>query len=293
MSAGAAQPLDQVHTEPQPKVFDISPVQAVMRRARAAQALFADVDQARADDAVRALAWSLYKPENAKALAELAVEDTGLGNVADKIVKKQRKTFGTLRDLLRGAVRRDHRGGCGTRPGQIRQADGRHRRRDALYQPRRDAGEQGHDGPQRPQRDRHCTLAAGFADDATRRRTHAPGTRKSWFAGGPCANPAGPDHQGGDGSPNAGMRSRRRHGFAGQRPARSGERHPCDRCRSRQRRRDDRRNRGSRRGRCQDRSLEDLRQLDVLLLGECRRDHRQRLRQGDRGFGARWRVSLR
>jgi sulfoacetaldehyde dehydrogenase len=29
------------------------------------------------------------------------VQDTGLGNVADKVRKKQRKTFGTLRDLLR------------------------------------------------------------------------------------------------------------------------------------------------------------------------------------------------
>ena len=34
-------------------------------------------------------------------MAELAVADTHLGNVADKIVKNQRKTFGTLRDLLR------------------------------------------------------------------------------------------------------------------------------------------------------------------------------------------------
>jgi sulfoacetaldehyde dehydrogenase len=31
----------------------------------------------------------------------MAVEDTGLGNVTDKITKNQRKTFGTLRDLLR------------------------------------------------------------------------------------------------------------------------------------------------------------------------------------------------
>src|SRR5262249_47526756 len=37
----------------------------------------------------------------AKELAELAVKDTQLGNVPDKIIKKQRKTFGTLRDLLR------------------------------------------------------------------------------------------------------------------------------------------------------------------------------------------------
>ncbi|WP_336492879.1 aldehyde dehydrogenase family protein, partial [Methylobacterium nigriterrae] len=52
--------------------------------------------------AVRALAWALYKPEHARELAELAVADTGLGNVPDKILKNQRKTFGTLRDLLRG-----------------------------------------------------------------------------------------------------------------------------------------------------------------------------------------------
>ena len=64
-------------------------------------AAFADADQALVDDAVRALAWSLYRPEHARALAELAVADTGLGNVADKIAKNQRKTFGTLRDLLR------------------------------------------------------------------------------------------------------------------------------------------------------------------------------------------------
>jgi sulfoacetaldehyde dehydrogenase len=76
-------------------------ISEVMRRARAAQSLFANVSQERADAAVRALAWSIYDPAHARELAELAVADTGLGNVADKIVKKQRKTFGTLRDLLR------------------------------------------------------------------------------------------------------------------------------------------------------------------------------------------------
>ena len=58
-------------------------------------------DQARVDEAVTALAWSLYKPEHATQLAALAVEDTGLGNAADKVIKNQRKTFGTLRDLMR------------------------------------------------------------------------------------------------------------------------------------------------------------------------------------------------
>ena len=70
-------------------------------RARAAMAHYENHDQSRVDDAVRALAWSIYKPEHARMLAELAVEDTGLGNVASKITKNQRKTFGTLRDLLR------------------------------------------------------------------------------------------------------------------------------------------------------------------------------------------------
>jgi sulfoacetaldehyde dehydrogenase len=76
-------------------------VDEVMRRARAAFATFRDVSQERADEAVRALAWSIYKPEHARELAELAVADTHLGNAPDKIVKNQRKTFGTLRDLLR------------------------------------------------------------------------------------------------------------------------------------------------------------------------------------------------
>ena len=87
----------------------------LMRRARAAQEAFANADQARVDEAVRAIAWSLYKPEHAKKLAELAVEDTGLGNVPDKIIKKQRKTFGALRDLLRvksvGEIERDDKRG--------------------------------------------------------------------------------------------------------------------------------------------------------------------------------------
>ena len=96
-----------------------SPAQEIaaglVRKARKAQEAFADADQARVDEAVRALAWSLYKSEHAKELAELAVQDTGLGNVPDKIVKKQRKTFGTLRDLLRaksvGEIERDEKRG--------------------------------------------------------------------------------------------------------------------------------------------------------------------------------------
>ncbi|MEL6375458.1 MAG: aldehyde dehydrogenase family protein, partial [Pseudomonadota bacterium] len=76
-------------------------VAAKIARARAAMDAFDNHDQARVDEAVTALAWSIYKPEHARALAEMAVEDTGLGNVASKITKNTRKTFGTLRDLMR------------------------------------------------------------------------------------------------------------------------------------------------------------------------------------------------
>ncbi len=76
-------------------------VAVLVARARAAMADFKTANQARADEAVTAIAWSLYKPEHARELAQMAVEDTGLGNVSDKITKNQRKTFGTLRDLMR------------------------------------------------------------------------------------------------------------------------------------------------------------------------------------------------
>lgn len=80
---------------------DAAIIAELMANARRAMAQFAGADQARVDEAVTALCWSIYKPENARETAELAVEGTGLGNVEDKIIKNQRKNFGTLRDLMR------------------------------------------------------------------------------------------------------------------------------------------------------------------------------------------------
>jgi sulfoacetaldehyde dehydrogenase len=80
-------------------------VAPLIARARAAMAVYAKQisarGQERIDEAVTALAWSIYKPDNARSLAEIAVEVTGIGEVESKVVKNQRKTFGTLRDLLR------------------------------------------------------------------------------------------------------------------------------------------------------------------------------------------------
>ena len=77
----------------------------LIAKGRAAMKAFANADQATVNDAVTALAWAIYEPGRARELAEIAVRDTGLGNVEDKITKNQRKTFGTLRDLLREEAR--------------------------------------------------------------------------------------------------------------------------------------------------------------------------------------------
>ncbi len=73
----------------------------LVSRGRRAMKEFSRAEQERVDEVVTAIAWSLYQPERARRLAEIAVADTGIGNVHDKITKNQRKTFGTLRDLMR------------------------------------------------------------------------------------------------------------------------------------------------------------------------------------------------
>lgn len=74
-------------------------IAALVSRARAAQAAYERYEQQQVDEVVNAAGWAVVKPENNRRLAELAVRDTGLGNVADKIVKNERKTMGLLRDL--------------------------------------------------------------------------------------------------------------------------------------------------------------------------------------------------
>lgn len=80
---------------------EIQSIDRLIEQGHSAMAEISQCDQSRIDEIVTAVAWSLYKPENARRLAEMAVEDTGIGNVKDKIIKNQRKTFGTLRDLMR------------------------------------------------------------------------------------------------------------------------------------------------------------------------------------------------
>jgi sulfoacetaldehyde dehydrogenase len=77
----------------------IASVAAVVARARAAQAVAEGYDQVRVDHLVAAAGWAILEPGRNRALAELAVADSGIGNVDDKIRKNHRKTLGLLRDL--------------------------------------------------------------------------------------------------------------------------------------------------------------------------------------------------
>ena len=79
---------------------DIALVDSVIARARKAQMAFeATGSQERYDQAAQAVGWAIMEPTRNRALAQLAVQTTGLGNVDDKITKNHRKTLGLLRDI--------------------------------------------------------------------------------------------------------------------------------------------------------------------------------------------------
>ncbi len=68
-------------------------------RARAAQLIYDAYDQVAVDEVITAVGWSVVQTDNNQELSELAVKDTGLGKVSDKLIKNRRKTIGLLRDL--------------------------------------------------------------------------------------------------------------------------------------------------------------------------------------------------
>ncbi len=78
----------------------LAEIDAIVARARTAQAAYeTGGSQERYDRAAQAAAWAIMEPSRNKALAELSVETTGLGNVPDKIIKNHRKTLGLMRDI--------------------------------------------------------------------------------------------------------------------------------------------------------------------------------------------------
>ena len=91
---------------------DIAEVEAIVVRARTAQAAFeAGGSLVLYDRAAQSAAWAIMEPSRNKYLAELAVETTGLGNVADKITKNHRKTQRQVGVALPQLARRQHQRG--------------------------------------------------------------------------------------------------------------------------------------------------------------------------------------
>lgn len=88
---------DQALRAPQTEAKRI--VGELIAKARAAQRRFEQCSQAEVDEAVVAAGWAIMEPGRNRALAEMAVRDTGLGDVEDKVTKNYRKTLGLLRDL--------------------------------------------------------------------------------------------------------------------------------------------------------------------------------------------------
>ena len=79
---------------------DLEAIDQIVARARKAQVAYqTDADQTRYDRAAQAAAWAIMEQSRNRALAELAVQTTGLGNVPDKITKNHRKTLGLMRDI--------------------------------------------------------------------------------------------------------------------------------------------------------------------------------------------------
>jgi sulfoacetaldehyde dehydrogenase len=74
-------------------------LQKMVERARAAQSVVEFWPQERVDEMVAAVGWKIYQKSAAEACAKLAVEETGMGIYADKLLKHQKKILGTLRDL--------------------------------------------------------------------------------------------------------------------------------------------------------------------------------------------------
>ena len=74
-------------------------VKNLVAKAKKAQSIFEKYNQNKVNEVVTAVAWAICKPSNNKQISNLAVDETGLGNSEDKILKNKRKTLGLLKEL--------------------------------------------------------------------------------------------------------------------------------------------------------------------------------------------------
>jgi sulfoacetaldehyde dehydrogenase len=74
-------------------------IQGYVERAKAAQKAIDHYTQQEIDKVCVAIGWEVYNDENIAKLAQSAVEETGMGNVPDKILKHKNKVLGVLKDV--------------------------------------------------------------------------------------------------------------------------------------------------------------------------------------------------
>ena len=90
-------------------------IAGLLEKARAAQSIVGQYSQREIDDVCLSIAWEMYRDENIKILAEAAVEESGMGNVADKITKHKNKILGVIDDVRKvksiGLIERDEERG--------------------------------------------------------------------------------------------------------------------------------------------------------------------------------------
>ncbi len=268
-------------------------VAALVARARAAQRAYETWPQERVDEAVAAAGWAIVEPSRNRELAELAVRDTGMGNVEDKIAKNRRKTLGLLRDLRGaksvGVIAEDRRQGLDRDRAARRRRRGDH----PVDQSGGDARQQHPERAQGAQRDRPRAIAQGSFDARAPARVRPRRARPRRRAARPRADAANAGDARGDLRAHARRGPRRRDRLADQRARGVFERHAGDRRGCRKRRRDRRRDRGPRGRRGEDHTLEGLRLRDVVLVGEQRDRGRGRRRRASRGVRTRGRLPAR
>lgn len=92
---------DSVSLEPNSKQeIAKKEVAALVARSRAAQAQIENYTQEQVDALIRAMVWSVARPDVAEKIARFTVEETRLGNYEAKHLKIFRKTRATLMDII-------------------------------------------------------------------------------------------------------------------------------------------------------------------------------------------------
>ncbi len=88
-------------------------INLLIERARAAQQIIECYTQEQVDELVRAMVWSVARAGAAEKIAELAVEETRLGNYEGKLSKMAVKCRAALADIIRdksvGVIEEDRR----------------------------------------------------------------------------------------------------------------------------------------------------------------------------------------